>query len=338
MRLKVFASKPLWGVVGMLKKYVAKFAMDILPSVAATIIGAYIVNHYIVTKPGAGAPVTAAVSTAEPSPEAKAPGKTASKPSERSSDLANLPEAGVKAKGIAEKSILDKPTSEKPADKSADKPSETASLPVEARRHQPASREKTASKPMSPPVQSSASQLSTSAMVPVVAAPNTAPPAEVSVVPDANDLARAAIERLRGANDGSSRAQEAARIPDASRIPDAPHVVSASPVSAPLAAPLMGLPPVRPLPPPIMVSTPSGETLDPTGSSQMKPPYVAARVDDPSRPTPPADIPSSPSSRPLDLHAEASGPSAREHTNVAEEVLSAAKSVFHAVLPNSSSK
>jgi hypothetical protein len=338
MRLKVFASKPLWGVVGMLKKYVAKFAMDILPSVAATIIGAYIVNHYIVTKPGAGAPVTAAVSIAEPSPEAKAPAKAASKPSERSSDLANLPEAGAKAKGIAEKSILDKPTSEKPADKSADKPadksSETASLPVETRRHQPASREKTAPKPI-PPAQSSASQPSSSAMVSGGTTPNTIPPAEASVAPDANDLARAAIERLRGANDGSSRAQEAARIPDA------PHVVSASPVSAPLAAPLMGLPPVRPLPPPIMVSTPSGEMLDPTGSSQMKPPYAAARVDDPSRPTPPADIPSSPSSpssRPLDLRAEASGPSTREHTNVAEDVLSAAKSVFHAVLPNSSSK
>ncbi len=241
----------------MLKKYVAKFAMDILPSVAATIIGAYIVNHYIVAKPGTGAPFAAAVSTAEPSPEVKAPAKAATKPSERSSDLANVPEAGVKAKGIAEKSILDKPTPEKPAEKSADKPSETASLPVETRRHQPAAREKTASKPIPAPVQSSTSQPSTSqpstsAMASVVAAPNPAPPAEASVTPDANDLARAAIERLRGANDGSSRAQEAARIPDA------PHVVSAPPVLAPLA-----VPPVRPLPPPIMVSTPSGETLDP---------------------------------------------------------------------------
>ena len=45
-------------------KYVSKFAMDILPSVVATIIGAYIVNHYIVTKPGADAPVAAAVSPA----------------------------------------------------------------------------------------------------------------------------------------------------------------------------------------------------------------------------------------------------------------------------------
>ena len=43
-------------------KYVSKFALDILPSVVATIIGAYIVNHYIVAKP-ADAPAAAAVST-----------------------------------------------------------------------------------------------------------------------------------------------------------------------------------------------------------------------------------------------------------------------------------
>src|SRR5438132_17560 len=39
----------------MLKKYISKFTIDILPSVLATIIGAYIVNHYIATKPDAPA-------------------------------------------------------------------------------------------------------------------------------------------------------------------------------------------------------------------------------------------------------------------------------------------
>ena len=43
----------------MLKKYISKFTIDILPSVLATIIGAYIVNHYIVAKP-ADAPTAAA--------------------------------------------------------------------------------------------------------------------------------------------------------------------------------------------------------------------------------------------------------------------------------------
>jgi len=306
-------------------KYVSKFALDILPSVVATIIGAYIVNHYIVTKPGADAPVAAAVSTTEPKADAKGAPETATA-SETSSGVANIPEPGVKAKGISEKAILEKSAAEKPAEKSADKPAETASIPVETRRHQP--REKAIAKSIPAPVQPSAP-----VSVPVVAVPTTAPPAppvEAATAPeerrDANDLARAAIERLRGAGEGSPRAQEAARvpeaprIPDAARVPDQPRIVSA--------------PPVRPLPPPIMVSTPQAETFESaSGSSQMKPPYAgAARIDDPRRPTPPADIPEV-SSRPLDLHAEATEPSAQEHTTVAEDMLSAAKSVFHAVLP-----
>jgi hypothetical protein len=169
--------------------------------------------------------------------------------------------------------------------------------------------------------------------VPVVAAPTIAPPAppvEAAIAPeehrDANELARAAIERLRGAGEGSPRSQEAARTPDAPRVPDAARVPDPSRV--------VSAPPVRPLPPPIMVSTPGPETFDSTsGSSQIKPPYTGAvRIDDPRRPTPPADIPAA-ASRPLDLRAEAAEPPAREHTTVAEDVLSAAKSVFHAVLP-----
>jgi hypothetical protein len=298
-------------------KYVSKFALDILPSVVATIIGAYIVNHYIVTRP-ADAPLAAAVSSVDPK---KAGIKRDAKPSETSSDVASIPEAGVRAKGISEKAILERSAAEKAAEKpqekspekSADKPAETAAIPADTRRHQPAPREKTAAKTATVPAQPSVA-----VVAPVVAAPNPAPPVEAAVAPeehrDANDLARAAIERLRGASDAAPRTQEAARIPDASRIPDVSHVVSA--------------PPVRPLPPPIMVSTPAAETFDSTtGSSQMKPPYTA----DPRRPTPPADIPYA--RPPLDLHAEATEPVAREHTTVAEDVLSAAKSVFHAVLP-----
>jgi hypothetical protein len=328
MRLKVPASKPPRGVAGMLKKYISKFAMDIFPSVAATIIGAYIVNHYIAAKPAANAPaaaVSAAQSPAQakPAPEAA---KAAGKAPETSADVANLPEPGIKAKGISEKAMIEKTAAEKPivvekpAEKSADKPAETASIPAATRRHQPTPREKAVAKAVPAPAQPA-----TSVAAPVVAAPGTvpAPPVEAAIVPeerrDANDLARAAIERLRGANEPSPRAQEAARVPEAPRAQDAPRVVSASPV--------------RPLPPPILVSTPTTQTFDSSGSSQMRPPY-AAPIDDPRRPTPPADIPAaSPSAPPLDLHAEAEEPSRRGHTTVAEDVLSAAKSVFHAVLP-----
>jgi hypothetical protein len=324
----------------MLKKYISKFTMDILPSVAATIIGAYIVNHYIVTKPGANAPVAAAVSSTEPKAEAKV-APDGAKAAETSADVANIPEPGVKARGISERSVLEKSAIEKPAEKSADKaekpadkaekpadkPAETASIPVETRRHRPAPREKAIAKAVPAPVQPSAP-----VAAPVVAAPTTAPAVEAAIAPeehrDANDLARAAIERLRGASDGSPRAQEAARVPDTPRV-----------VAAPVGlAPVVAAPPVRPLPPPIMVSTPTPETFNSAaGSSEIRSSYpAAAGIEDPRRPTPPADIPSppSPASRPpLDLHADAREPPPREHTTVAEDVLSAAKSVFHAVLP-----
>ena len=111
-------------------KYVSKFTLDVLPSLLATVIGAYIVNHYIVAKPDA--PAVAAVSSTEPKAEAKASGTP--------SDVASVPEPGVRAKGISEKSVSDKtavekatvekpavekPAVEKPAEKSADKPAET---------------------------------------------------------------------------------------------------------------------------------------------------------------------------------------------------------------------
>jgi hypothetical protein len=301
-------------------KYVSKFAMDILPSVVATIVGAYIVNHYINAKPAADAPA-AAMSSIDPK---KTNARNSAKPAEISTDVANIPEPGVRAKGISEKTMLERsaekpaaekpvPVVEKPAEKVADKPAETASIPVEAKRPQPAPREKIVAK-TSPVVPAPV------VAAPSTAAPSTAAPVEAAVAPeerrDANDLARAAIERLRGTSEASPRVQEAARAPEI------PRVVSAPPVSSVV--------PIRPLPPPIMVSNPAAETFGPTaGPLQTRPPYPA-RTDDPRRPTPPADIPDS---RPLDLRAEAADPSTHEHTTVAEDVLSAAKSVFHAVLP-----
>ena len=285
-------------------KIASKFAMDILPSVIATIIGAYIVNHYIVSKP-ADAPTAAVVSPAAP----------------KKADLNNAPEPGVRAKGISEKSVIDKSNIdraavekpvEKPADKAADKPAETASIPPDTRRHPANPREKTVAKTAPQPV--------VPVVEPVVAVPNTAPAVEAAIAPDrdANDLARAAIERLRGTHDNS-------RAPESSvRLPDPPRVVTAMP-----AAPTAPVPSIQPLPPPILVSTPLAESAQPRQSS--------AGRDDPRRPTPPADIPDP---RPLDLRADAipDQPPKREHTNVAEDVLSAAKSMFHSVLPNNSTK
>jgi len=303
-------------------KLVSKFTMDILPSVIATIVGAYIVNHYINIKPGADAAATAAaVSSADPK---KAHPRGDAKPVEKSADLGNMPEPGVRAKGISEKAIIDKSAAEKPAEKpadKADKPADTASIPAstpanppsEPRRHQP-TREKSAARTAPVTIPAPPAE-------PVVAKPNSVPPAETASAPDANDLARAAIERLRGSTpEASPRAQETPR--EAARVPDVPHEaprVVAAPVPAPVATPA-----VQPLPPPILVSTPPAEP-------PAKPAYPpTARVDDPHRPTPPADIPDP---RPLDLRADAVDSPPRERTSVAEDILSAAKSAFHSVIP-----
>ena len=94
----------------------------------------------------------------------------------------------------------------------------------------------------------------------------------------------------------------------------------------------MAAPALRPLPPPLMVSAPSAAGEPYVQASPQRPPYAAnAEAGDPRRPTPPAEIPLS---RPIDLRAEVAEPSVRDRTTAAaEEVLSTAKSLFHAVLP-----
>jgi len=353
--------------------YLKKFAVDIFPSVAATVIGAYIVNHYIVSKPSADAPAAAA-STANPKGEGKAEAKSDAKSADTTASVSNLPAAGVKARGISEKSIMvektaaerpavvekaqekteakadakadAKPDSKSPDTKSADAKSADAKSDVKSaespaddqRRQATAPREKEKIRViLASPVQA----VNVPAAPVVAAAP--AAPVETAVAPDerrdANDLARAAIERLRANGETSPRAPETARAHETPRaanapvVPNAPVVANAPAVTNPPvianAPAAVNAPALRPLPPPIMVSgAPAGE---PHGQapSQARPPYAEAV--DRNRPIPPAEIPLS---RPLDLRAEAAEPSVRERaTAAAEDALSTAKSIFHAVLP-----
>lgn len=312
-------------------KYLAKISMDIFPSVLATIIGAYIVNHYINAKPAADAPA-AVVAPAD----AGKKGKPA--------DVANLPAPGVKAKGIPEKSVTDKPAAEKAADQPVVEHKAADVTPAEASpRGKPSAREKAAAKstPTSTPAVTAAAPAAP------VAEANSAPAA----TPDANDLVRAAIERLRKSPEGKSsegksaearssetkpaevrpsEAKSAERPPEpavreAARTPEAPRVINTEPST------------VRPLPPPITVSTPSSEAYGSDGSSSANPPYTASvSNDDPNRMTPPADIPVPMIAPPLDLRADAGASLPRpKKTNVADEMLSGMKSMFHSVLPKS---
>ena len=277
-------------------KYVSKFAMDILPSVAATIIGAYIVNHYIIAKPAADAPAAAAVSSADPK---KVTAKADSKPPETSSDLANIPEAGVRAKGISEKAHLREIGRREAVGEIRGREArrQAGGDRKHPRRHAPAS---AGAARKDGRQDGSGAGRRAGGRHPGVAAPNAAPPVEAAIAPDdhrdANELARAAIERLRGTNEGPPRTQEAARTPDTPRL-----------VSTTRARVCCGA--VRPLPPPIMVSTPGNDRFDSAPGSSPNPPYAAAApIDDPRRPTPPADIPAAP---PLDLRAEAAEPPPR---------------------------
>jgi hypothetical protein len=273
----------------MLHKYLSKFTIDILPSILATIVGAYIVNHYIIPKASPDRPAAAVASTsAEPKPDTKA---ATAKPAENSADLANLPESASAKAG--DKPVVEKASIEKP---------EAATTP-EPRRHQPALREKAAAKPAPAPA----------APAPVLATVGTAPAANASADErrDANDLARAAIERL---NRSEPRPQEAARAPETPRAPEAPRVQEAARTVSP--------PSMQQLPPPIVVATPSVEKLDPMPSQAERPEVRRIR--------PPGDIPTP---QPMDLQADAAGTPRSERTNVAEDVLSAAKSVFNSVIP-----
>jgi hypothetical protein len=250
----------------MLKKLFTKYFLEVVPSIVATVVGAYIVTHYVNARPEAD----------KPKPAVAAPAETAK-------DVGK--DAGRKAvRAEPEKPAAAAP--EKPASEKAEKQDAAGE-----RRHQPAA--KAAAKPV-------------------------APPAEVGAQPDerrdANDLARAAIERLRATEPrpAESRAPEAGRVPEPAKPIDASaergkvnNAVYAP--ATPSAPPL-----VQPLPPAVTVMPPPVDAA-----------VAQAKSDDPSRPTPPAEIPS----RPLDLRARHDGGS------VAEEVVSAAKSMLQAVVP-----
>jgi hypothetical protein len=297
--------------------YLKKFALDILPSVAATIIGAYIVNHYIATKPnGPAAAVTSAATNAEPKKATSRAEAKAAKPTEISTETAAIPEPGIKAKGISERAMIENRAAENPAEvKPVDKPAEAKPVeakPVEAK---PVEARAVDTKPAEPAGASVEGRRHATA-------PNR----------DANDLARAAIERLHGAQ----RAQENAHppAPETPRAQDAPRTLVAAPAPVapvtPASPPQIG-PMVRPLPPPIAVTTPPVESST-AAAAPASPPYTASV--DPNRPTPPAEIPPPPPRPPLDLRAGAAN--AMSHTkNVAEDVLAATKSMFHALVPGS---
>ena len=271
-------------------KYLSKFVLEVLPSVVATVVGAYIVAHYINPKPDT--PKTEVVATA-PAPEAKDAADTTG-------------------------TVEDKAGDATPADAKA-----TDGKPVEAAKTETAKTDSVKAK--------------------------IAKPEEKK---NAIELARAAIERLRGttADTPASPAPQPVRTPRTARVDDGARVAVQVPATqrtatvtpvvttglAPqLAAPVtITAPP--PLPPPVIVASPYGRhSVGPEAAPAVAP--VDQAGDQPTdrvsadRPTPPADIPFQ---RGYDLQAQAAPV---EHVSIADHVLSTTKSIFRALTPNSQS-
>lgn len=293
----------------MLKKFLSKYILEVIPSIMATVIGAYIVTHYINNKPEADKPQAAMATPADP---AKAPDTPANNPAkkddtaqaEKAADKAAKAEAArVKA---AEKVAADKAAAEKLA-------SEKAAAAEKAQAERVAAAEKAQAEKVEKEAEARRARERT-----VAKAAPIAPAVEANAVADdkrdANDLARAAIERLRGSDQPRQAEQprDTPRVIEASRPQE--RKVNSVVYTAPSA--------VQPLPPAVTIApTPSqNEAMNPApqGSGSRS---AEAQADDSMRLTPPADIP------PRQLSAE------RERPSVAEDVVSAAKSVFQAVVP-----
>lgn len=251
-------------------KFVSKFVLEILPSVTATVIGAYIVNHYIISKP-ANPPAAAMASTA-----VTGTAKPDVKPTEA---IASAKQAADKPETVATTS----PDTQTP-DKSV--PHEHAAakvIPVATESHRAESRE-------------------------------------------ANDLARAVIERLRASNAPARPVEASVRSHETPR----PSVVAIRSVQPQTVQPAS----VQPLPPAINIAASAVEEPRPANDSQSAAPRrdVTDDSDNGSRRLiPPADIPSV--SRMFGVSENRTADTTATRTTVADDMLAAAKSVFSAVLP-----
>lgn len=284
-------------MLGMVK-YLSKFVLQMLPSITATVIGAYIVATYINPRNPPDAARTA--SQARP----------ADKPAAKAESAAASTEAADASGPAAE----DKPGESKPAE-AADK-SEKAK-PVKAASTPPAADVRVIPLAKSSPAETQAPAASQAA--------HAAPSEERK---DANDLARAAIQRLRGSSETREASKDMSRpVDEAGRgVPSVrasqqvrmgPELQQTAPSIIQTSAP--------PLPPAIDIATPRYPRLEDTTTT------ASVRGDD--RLTPPGEVPTA--REPLDLRATNSRTtSAAANPSVADDFLSATKSFFRAITPN----
>lgn len=307
----------------MIKKLFTKYFLEVVPSIVATVVGAYIVTHYINAKSEADKPKAAIAAPAQTSKDAAPPTLKADESGDKAAKAETAKAEAARLK--AEKQALEKAAAERSAADRAENAKKAAEkLAAEKAASEKAAADKLASE------KAAAERRERTAAKPAPAAPL---PADANTAPDdrrdANDLARAAIERLRNAKTTSElpRTPEAVRADEPAKAQERGQERARvnSVVYAPAAAPQ---PPVQPLPPAVTVAPPPSEAAVMVPPQPFPTPISGSsetRADDGLRLTPPADIPS----RPLDLRAK------QGRSSVTEDVMSAAKSVFHAVVPES---
>ncbi len=310
-------------------KYLSKFVLEVLPSVVATVVGAYIVAHYINPKPDT--PKAAVVATA-PAGDAKDATDTTGTVDDKAGDAKS-----ADAKSADAKSADAKSADAKSADaKSAESKSEAKSAGSKSADARPAEAE----------TAKAASAKAEGAKVKV------AKPDEKK---NAIELARAAIERLRGtpADTPVAPLPQSVRAPaETARADDSAHVAAQAPAPqrTPVATPVIttGVAPQAtaavttappPLPPPVIVASPYGRhSVGPEAPGAIAPTDQPDNQASADRPTPPADIPTAPADVPFQsgygLQAQAAPV---EHVSIADHVLSTTKSFFRALTPNSQS-
>ncbi len=255
--------------------YLSKFVLQMLPTISATVIGAYIVSTWInpKTPPSAASIAVQSRQTAKASPAVSGPEVLAAPAEEKSTDAVE-PARPVKAASGSDNIRI---------------------IPIVKERA-----------PVTDTVAGAA------AAVPAL---ETATAAERKEK-DANELARAVIQRLRGGTDTARVAEEPAkpaavvpRVQQARAAPEQPQ--QPLPAATVAAAP--------PLPPAVTIAAPrypQDDGVDQTSSSQS------------NRPSPPAEIPAA--RAPLNLQA---AHRVAENPSLADDFLSATKSFFRAITP-----
>ncbi len=291
----------------MLKFITEKLLGQILPSVVATVIAAYVVNQYIVARPDApppAAPATQQLDTTKAAKPAEPVAVTLPAEAARSEPTRSEP---LKVKLGSDKISTEKAAADKPADR-----------PVG--RHQITVHDNKAAAPSKP--------VSTASATPE---PVKVPEERSEPARDPNELVRAAVERLRAsapaeaprATETLGRAPEPLKVPEPPRAQEPPRQQEAARVIAPALPPAVNVAPtnlsIAPYanPPATTASVPASNR--PADSIDL-------RDSDQHPPTPPADIPGA------RADASSDGNAARK-PSVAEDVLFTAKSVIHSVLP-----